>query len=185
MPSDAKVVFQGKLFSVYQWEQELFDGTKATFEKIKRPDTVNVLPVLPDGRIVFTRQEQPGKEAFIGCIGGRIEQGEDVLEAAKRELLEESVLEADSFHLWHAGQPFDKLDWAVYTFIARGAHQVSEPHLDGGEKIELVFRTFDELLDLAKEGTRFAEREVTYNLLEARADAEKRRELEALFASEK
>lgn len=50
--------------------------------------TFVVFPVLPDGRILLTEQEQPGREPFIGACGGRIDEGEDALTAAKRELLE-------------------------------------------------------------------------------------------------
>ena len=52
-----------------QWEQELFDGTMTTFEKLTRPDTVVVFPTLPDGKILLTEQEQPGKEPFVGAAG--------------------------------------------------------------------------------------------------------------------
>ena len=43
IPINAKKVFQGIIFDVYQWEQKLFDGTVATFEKLKRPDIDIVL----------------------------------------------------------------------------------------------------------------------------------------------
>src|SRR3989344_9686996 len=90
IPGHAKRVFKGVLFDVYQWEQKMFDGSTAIFEKLKRPDTVVVFPVLPDGRIILTEQEQPGKEAFIGATGGRVDVGEEILQTAHRELLEES-----------------------------------------------------------------------------------------------
>src|SRR3990167_5343878 len=132
IPDSAKKVFSGVIFDVYQWEQEQFDGTKATFEKLKRPDTVVVFPVLPDGRIILTEQEQPGKEPFIGATGGRGDEGEDILTAAKRELLEESGYEAEKYILWHAEQPVSKIDWAVYVFIAKGLKKVADLDLDGG-----------------------------------------------------
>src|SRR3989344_4305397 len=99
LPEHAKRVFKGAVFDVYQWEQELYDGTHKTFEKLKRPDTVVVFPVLDDGKILLTEQEQPGKEPFIGATGGKVEEGEDILEAVKRELLEESGYEAEEFIL--------------------------------------------------------------------------------------
>ena len=35
IPENAKRVFKGIIFDVYQWEQELYNGSKAVFEKLK------------------------------------------------------------------------------------------------------------------------------------------------------
>lgn len=180
IPSDAKLVFKGKLFDVYQWEQTLFDGTKTTFEKIKRLDTVVVFAVQDDGMIILTEQEQPGGLPFVGAAGGRVEQGEDPLSAVKRELLEETGYEADEYNVWDAQQPVGKIDWAVYTFIAHGARKVAEINLDAGEKIQLKLVTFDELIDIALQEN-FSEREVVEKFIEAKYDNTKREALRALF----
>ena len=160
----------------------MFDGTKATFEKLKRPDTVVVFPVLPDGRIILTEQEQPGKKPFVGATGGRVDEGEDILTAAKRELLEESGYEAEEFILWDAQQPLGKIDWAVYTFIAKGLKKVADLHLDAGEKIKLLPVTLDELIDIATNNYEsFYEKEVVVKFFEARLDSKKMEELKELF----
>jgi ADP-ribose pyrophosphatase len=182
IPENAKRVFKGVIFDVYQWEQEMFDGTKMTFEKLKRPDTVVVFPVLDDGKIIMTKQEQPGKKPFIGATGGRVDEGEDILEAAKRELLEESGYEAEEFILWDAQHPTSKIDWVVYTFIAKGLKKVADMNLDAGEKIELLLLTFDELIKVATDKTTyFAEQEIILKFLEAKYEPQKYAELKELF----
>ncbi len=182
IPTDAKRVFKGVIFDVYQWEQEMFDGTKTTFEKLKRPDTVVVFGILPDGKIILTEQEQPGKIPFIGATGGRVDEGEDILAAAKRELLEESGYEAEEFTLWDAQHPVSKVDWVVYTFIAKGLKKVAEPDLDAGEKIKLKFLTLGELIKIATDkNTYFAEQEIIVKFLEAKYDTTKLAELKELF----
>ena len=180
IPDNAKKVFSGVLFDVYQWEQELFDGTKTLFEKLKRPDTVVVFPVLDDGKIILTEQEQPGKEPFIGATGGRIDNGEDILEAAKRELLEESGYEASEFILWDAQHPTSKIDWVVYTFIAKGLKKVADMNLDAGEKINLKLVNFDEFIEISI-NKNFVEKEIIPKLYEAKLHPEKREELKKLF----
>ncbi|KKT71448.1 MAG: NUDIX hydrolase [Candidatus Moranbacteria bacterium GW2011_GWF1_44_4] len=58
LPKNAKRVFRGVIFDVWQWKQKMFDGSLATFEKIKRPDTVNIVGVVGK-RIIILRQKQP------------------------------------------------------------------------------------------------------------------------------
>src|SRR3989344_5268859 len=102
MPKSAKRVFKGVVFDVYQWQQQMFDGTYETFEKIKRVDTVIVLPVTKEGKIILTKQQQPNGKPFTRVAGGRVDEGEGVLAAAKRELLEETGYEAVKFELLDA-----------------------------------------------------------------------------------
>jgi 8-oxo-dGTP pyrophosphatase MutT (NUDIX family) len=180
IPENAKRVFKGVIFDVYQWEQEMFDGTKEIFEKLKRPDTVVIFPILPDGKILLTEQEQPGKEPFIGTTGGRVDEGEDILSAAKRELLEESGYVAEEYILWDAQHPVGKIDWVIYTFIAKGLKKVAEMNLDAGEKIKLLPVTFDELIEMAIDKN-FSEREIISKFFEAKLDPKKMQELKELF----
>lgn len=181
IPERATKIFGGKLFDVYQWEQVLYDGNTATFEKLQRPDTVVVYPILPDGTILLTKQEQPGKEPFISSAGGRVDPGEDILDAAKRELLEETGYEAEEWILWDAQQPVSKVEWAIYTFIAKGLKKVTEPNLDGGEKIDLMPVTFDEFVKIASD-IDFVERETVLKVLAARLDPEKFGEFRKTFS---
>jgi len=149
MPKNAKLVFKGKVFDVYQWEQELFDGSKTIFEKVKRADTVQIIPVTEDGKILMIDETQPGKNnRFVGIPGGRMDEGESPEDVARRELLEETGYAAEELVLWISAQPQSKTDWAVYVFIGKRCRKVSEPSLDSGEKIELKSVNFDQFLDI-------------------------------------
>lgn len=46
MPEHAECVFSGKIFDTYQRNQTMYDGSIATFEKVKRTDTVVVFAIL-------------------------------------------------------------------------------------------------------------------------------------------
>lgn len=146
IPPDAQKVFTGEIFEVYQWQQELFDGSTATFERLKRPDTVSVIPVTDDGQILFAKEEQPGSAPFLGTFGGRVDPGEDPLVAAKRELLEETGYEADVWEVWFSSQPSSKVEWTITVYIAKGVRKVGEPSLDPGEKIEIASQSLENFL---------------------------------------
>jgi len=182
IPDHAKKVFTGVIFDVYQWEQKMYDGTTKTFEKLKRPDTVVIFPVLSDGTILLTEQEQPGREPFIDAPSGRADENEDPLETAKRELLEETGYVADEYTLWKTVCPVSKIDWVCYTFIAKRCKKVQDQHLDSGEKITLKPVNFDELLRLSRD-SRFRAQESVKEFMEALIDQNKYKELKALFSN--
>jgi ADP-ribose diphosphatase len=180
IPSHAKKVLKGVIFEAWQWEQELPDGSTTTFERILRRDSVVTFPILNDGRIVLTKQEQPRKKLFIAAPGGRINPGEEVLDAAKRELLEEAGIKVQRFILWKAVQPTSEIDWASYVFVAKDISEVADSALDPGEKVELLHVSFDELLEIATQDD-FYEMEIQVDVFRTLLDSEKMTELRDLF----
>lgn len=177
LPKDAKRVFSGILFDVFHWEQELFDGSKATFEKLRRNDSSVVIPVLDDGTLLLTEDEQPGRLPVLTFPGGQGEEGEDPEVLARRELLEETGYEAGELILWKAEQPSSKIEWAIYMYIARNCKKVAEPELDAGERITLRPVTLDQLIALADDPA-FQNREMVLDLVKARYDEKERAVLE-------
>lgn len=146
IPNDAKRVFKGVIFDVYQWQQKMFDGSTETFEILKRPNTVEVIAI-KDGKICLSHQSQPTKSDFYSLFGGRAEEGEDPLVTAKRELLEESGMESESWELYKSYMPLHKMDWTIYTYIAKDCKKVTDIKLDPGEKIETKELKFDKFIE--------------------------------------
>ncbi|MBI5794237.1 NUDIX hydrolase [Candidatus Uhrbacteria bacterium] len=151
IPDEAKKVFEGVIFDVYQWQQKMFDGTAQTFERIKRVNTAEMIVTQGD-LILIQEEQQPDREPFLTFPGGRIENDEDPLAAAKRELLEETGYACDRWSLYREVMPIVKIDWTVYLFVGQDARWVQDPHLDAGEKISVRWVTLDEFLDLADSG---------------------------------
>ena len=90
---------------------------------------------------------------------------------------------AEEFILLDAKQPAAKIEWAVYTFIAKGVKKVADISPDSGEKIKLISVTIDELIELPlRKDIYFAEQEIVSMLLEARINPEKKKELQELFS---
>lgn len=171
IPTRARRVFKGVIFDVWQWEQELFDGSKVAFERLSRPDSVCVLPV-HDGKIVVGVEEQPASSKFSTLIAGRLDSGLSPLEHAKRELREEAGLASDDWELFRVYEHQGKVAGRTHVFVARGCRKVGEQSLDAGERIELRECSFEEFLDfVAREDFRF--REFALDLFRMRLDEKK------------
>ncbi len=172
IPDNAKRVFKGVIFDVYQWEQELYDGSKATFEAIKRAGTIQVIPIVGD-KIQLSYEEQPTKKPTLTFLGGRQEEGEDPLVGAKRELLEEAGLESDDWELYDTYGSRGKIDWNTFLFIARNCRKVSGQNLDAGERIEVRSFSFDEFIEQAIAEDFWGPQPVTIEFLRMKQDPQK------------
>ncbi len=161
LPPQAERVFKGEIYDVYQWQQKLFDGSHATFEMIKRPDTVKVIAV-KDDKIVILEEEQPFHGKFFDIPGGRHDHEEETeLQAIQRELREETGLSFKNWHLLRAIQPQSKTDHLAYLFLAHEFDSQTEPKPDGGEKITVHLKSLDEVKNmLGKPTTRYLPKEI-------------------------
>lgn len=149
IPQEAKRVFKGVIFDVYQWQQKMFNGSMSTFEMLKRPNTIEVIATEGD-KILLSKQSQPNKSDFYSLFGGRAEEGEEPLDTAKRELLEESGLKSENWELLRTYTPMHKIDWNIYMYVARNCVKTSDQKLDAGEKIEIIKCTFDEFIKIVE-----------------------------------
>jgi ADP-ribose pyrophosphatase len=180
LPANATRVFKGVIFEVWQWNQEMYDGSTALFEVVKRQGTVVIIARV-GGTFLIQEQEQPHvKEPFLTLTSGRVEEGEEPLAAAQRELLEETGYEARTWKVFKHDDGKGKLLWPITTFVATDLTNVSEPRLDGGEKITARLVSFDELIAL-QDDPRWRGAEIREECLRARYDeAYKARLLEEL-----
>lgn len=146
VPDTAECVFRGKIYSVYQWEQELFDGTSTTFEMLKRTDTVVIIALLDDDTVLVEDEEQPGGIVRHGNVPlGQVDANDpSVLVAAQRELSEETGYHFKHWHLLNVHQPESKIEWFVHTFVATGVLDHGAQHLDAGERISVRHQPFTE-----------------------------------------
>lgn len=171
IPENAKLVFKGVIFDIYQWQQEMYDGSTATFEAIKRPGTVQVIPTVGD-KVLLSYEEQPGKPRRHTFFGGRMEEGEEPLAAIKRELLEETGLESNQWELYKEYQAGGKIEWPIYLFVARDCKKITEPRLDPGEKIDIKEFSFDEFVDIVSRED-FMEMQTSNEVFRLKQDTDK------------
>lgn len=145
MPENAQRVFKGIMFDVYQWNQEMFDGSTAVFERLRRPDTVMAVCIVDD-QIIIQEDEQPHRGVKSKLPGGRVDaQDDSTLTAVKREVLEETGYEFANWRLIEVTKPEDKIDWFVYIYLASGVLSKSVTSQDAGERIKPTLKSVDEV----------------------------------------
>lgn len=180
IPPHATKVFQGHRYSVWQWEQELFDGSSGTWEALKRTNTAHTVGVLPDGRILLNEDTQPGRSAVLTPPGGQIDAGEAPEAAAKREFLEETGYEIGTLVPWHYYRASTNTEWFIYAYVGRDLKKVGEPHLEAGERTTARTFSFEEFLELGRTPT-LRDRILRTILLEAMLDPVKKEELRTVL----
>lgn len=157
----------------------MFDGSRVTFEMLKRPYNGCVIPVVGD-KIMVLEQEQPGKPLFLSLPGGRCETNEAPIEAAKRELIEETGYSSNDWELWIQSIPEEKVDWQIHTYVARNCMLTNQPVQDHGEKIRTKLISLEEFL-LLSDNPIFRNKDAVTELLRVRLDSVKRDAFAALL----
>lgn len=131
------------------------DGRETTREYIRHQGAVVIIPVLDSGELILERQfRYPLRRVFLEFPAGKIDEGEEVLMAGKRELFEETGYTASDWrHLGMLHPCIGYSDERIEVFIARGLQQTAAgQHLDEGEFVELLTLSLDAALQAVRCG---------------------------------
>lgn len=122
---------------------ELPDGRiNNEYYVLEYPDWVNIIAVTEDGDIVLERQYRHGLgNTCYELPCGVIEKGETPLEAAKRELLEETGYAGGQWQEWMILSPNPATsNNLAHSFLALGVKKVADQSLDATEDIEVYLK---------------------------------------------
>ena len=88
----SRLIFDGKVVHLYKDTVRLPDGAESVREYVKHIGAVCILPLTDDGEVILERQYRYAVRQILTEIpaGKLAAPGEDPLEAAKRELREET-----------------------------------------------------------------------------------------------
>jgi 8-oxo-dGTP pyrophosphatase MutT (NUDIX family) len=146
-------LFDSPLFRLDRQHLE-FEGDRRQALVLDAPCWVNVIPILPDGRVILVRQWRFGiAEPTLEIPGGMVDPGEDEAAAAARELLEETGHSAKEWRRIgevHPNPAF--INNRCGTWVATGLERVGEPLGDGEEEIELETAPLAEIPGLIARG---------------------------------
>lgn len=93
-----KYVYKGKIINTRVDTAELPDGKTCTREVIEHNGGVTVAALTDEGELLFVRQfRYPYSLVVLELPAGKLDKGEDPLEAGRRELREETGAQAEKF----------------------------------------------------------------------------------------
>ena len=89
---NVKTIAKTRLFQVEGLDLEFSNGVTVQYERLKTSSygAVLAVPMIDDDTVLLIREYAAGVDRYeLALPKGRIEQGEDVLDAANREMMEE------------------------------------------------------------------------------------------------
>lgn len=93
-----ETIFKGKIVTLRVDDAELPNGKLAKREVVEHPGGVTIAALTDDGEMLFVRQfRYPYMQTLLEIPAGKLERGEDPLEAGKREPREETGAVAERY----------------------------------------------------------------------------------------
>ena len=152
-PLTEDVAWTGRIFNVDRLRVELPDGRVAIRDVVRHPGAVAVVALTGDGRICLVRQYRTALgRVTVEIPAGKLSPGEDPLECAGRELLEETGMSAEKIAFLTTIASSDGFcDELIHIYMATGlTFSRSDPDADEFINVDLV--PLDELIDAVLDG---------------------------------
>ena len=148
----SKVTYDGRVFTVTKDNVLCPNGQEAIREIVHHRGGVAILFKV-DNKFIFEKQYRYAmQEEIIEVPAGKLEKGEVPLEAAKRELLEETGYRP--LEMVHLGDSYPTPGYSsevIHLYYCPKAVK-EERHLDQDENIELIYLTLEEIEQMITDG---------------------------------
>ncbi len=152
-PRTEDTMWQGQIFDVNRLSVELPDGRMALRDVVRHPGAVAIVALTDDGRICLVRQYRTALgRVTVEIPAGKLDPGEDPLECANRELLEETGMRAERMaFLTTIATGVGFCDELIHMYMATGlSFAASDPDADEFINVDLV--PLSELIDAVLDG---------------------------------
>ena len=146
-------IFKCPIFEVSKVRRVSQDGRVGDFITLDCPEWVVIIPIYKDEdgvvRVIVEQQYRHGSDSVTREFpAGLVEKDEDALTAAKRELLEETGLEAGRVTLLGNLSPNNAfMSNRQYFFLAEELSKVSGQSLDQNEEIDILSLPLEDVIN--------------------------------------
>lgn len=151
---DSREIFAGNIIKV-RYDQVLLPGGRKTGREIvEHSGGVTVIAVKADGEILLVEQyRKPTEESLLELPAGKLEEKEDALDCARRELREETGYEAGKIeYLFSFYTTPGFCNEVLHLYLAADLKEVGRD-LDEDENIIIHHLKKEEILELIETGT--------------------------------
>lgn len=146
-------IFNGVAIHLFRDEVLLPNGKKGVREIIRHPGAVCVLPITEEGNVIFVNQFRYAfNKVTLEAPAGKLDKGEEPLEAAKRELREETGLSANK--IVYLGEMYTTpalIDEIIHLYLATDLVS-GEQDLDEDEFINVSEMKLSEAVEKVMNG---------------------------------
>ena len=147
------ILFEGLVVDLEQMDVRIGAKGWHTYQVVRHPGGVAVLPLHDDDTVTLIRQLRPAVDSvMLELPAGRLSPGEEPAACGRRELAEETGLIAGSLAPLGFIHPSPGVfDEVIHLFLAAGLVQ-AEASQEDYEDIECVRVPFTEALAMARDG---------------------------------
>ncbi|MCQ2416569.1 MAG: NUDIX hydrolase [Oscillospiraceae bacterium] len=136
----SETVFEGRILHVMEDRVLLENGETAQREVIRHPGGACVVPLTADGDVILVKQfRYPHRMVTLEVPAGKLNEGENPLTCAERELMEEVGASAEKLEYLGSLFPTPAYDTEViHMYLARSISLSQAQNLDEGEFLDVV-----------------------------------------------
>jgi ADP-ribose pyrophosphatase len=134
---------------------ELSNGYVLDYHLLEYDDEITVFALTRKQEVLLIKQYRHGvQQAILELPGGSVDEGETPLDAAKREMMEETGYSSETFIEVGCASPNPAIYTnKIYFFLAIDVERIGEQNIHDAGNIEVSLLPLEEVIAMAKQGT--------------------------------